>query len=350
VIYKQIKNNYFFKHLLINNLKIVIMKKFLLIFAAVLLTAISADVFAQGLQQTVTINSTRNYWVNSAAYETAPTTNDGSTYVWSVYDWDGSGDYMLPSWTATPATGDYSVVAGGNVYNAQLKWLVAGSYVVEVVETNTSCTTVRRFGVKVIDLDLLVVTKDHLGDIITTAGVYCNTDEGNIYGDGDDDNLNNSGLVTMIMTYEISLYTVKGSIAPADLIGTALNTAAWKFTAVDASTIPAAPGNVTWTVTGGTGTYTTGGTNVISVPAGTSTVTITAEIKNIAAENTANYVLGFNVGTATVLIENGGTAGDYLEGQEPSTYDGILDVLSHKNAAVGITVKPIPNTTKIKFN
>jgi hypothetical protein len=327
------------------------MKKFALLLTAVLLTAIGADVFAQGSQQTVTINSTRNYWVNSADYATAPT-GDAATnsYVWSVYEWDGTTDYTLDTWTATAATGDFSGAADTD-YNTQITWLATGSYVVEVIETSDdNCTTVRRFGVTVIDLDLLVVTKDHTGAVLDAAGVYCNTNSGDIWGDSNDDNLNSESLATMTMTYEISLYTVKGSTTASDLIGTALPLAAWKFSAQDASTIPSSPGSVTWTVTDGAGTYTTGSLNEITVAAGTSTVTITAEIQNIAADDAEQYILDFSVSPATVLVDNGGTSGVYAEGQEPATYDGVQDTDSHLNEAQIITVKPIPNTTKIKFD
>jgi hypothetical protein len=325
------------------------MKKFALLLAAVLLTAISANVFAQGSQQTVTINSTRNYWVNSADYATAPT-GDAATngYVWSVYEWDGTADYTLDTWTATAAgAGDYSGAADTD-YNTQITWLATGSYVVEVVETSDdNCTTVRRFGVTVIDLDLLVVTKNHTGTTLSAAGTFCNTNSGDIWGDSNDDNLNNESLATMTMTYEISLYTVKGSTDSDDLIGAALSAAAWKFTAVDASTIPTS-GSVTWNVTGSSSTYDTGENNEILVPAGTSTVTITAEIQNIAADDAEQYILDFSVSPATVLVDNGGTAGDYAEGEEPAAYTGVDG--SHTNSAYTITVNPIPNTTKIKFD
>jgi hypothetical protein len=329
------------------------MKKFALLLAAVLMAAIGADVFAQGSQQTVTINSTRNYWVNSTDGTTQDVSgHDVSTYQWAVYTWDGSADYTSDSWTANAATAasDYNFTSGSTSFNTQIEWLATGTFVVEVVETSDdNCTTVRRFGVTVIDLDLLVVTKDHTGTTLSAAGTYCNTNSGDIWGDSNDDNLNNESLATMTMTYEISLYTVKGSTDSDDLIGTALPAAAWKFTAVDASTIPTS-GSVTWSVTdAATGaSYSTGDNNEILVPAGTSTVTITAEIQNIAAEDVNDYVLGFSIDPSTVLVENGGTAGDYEEGQEPAAYTGADG--SHTNSAYTITVNPIPNTTKIKFD
>lgn len=327
------------------------MKKLVFLFAAVLLTAFSAKTFAQGSQQTAVINATRNYWVNSTDYATAPTGDAATnTYAWAVYTWDGIADYTLDTWTANAATvgTDYNGATDTD-YNTQIEWLATGTYVVEVVEQSTDgCTTVRRFGVTVIDLDLLVVTKDNDGTTLTAAGTYCNTNSGDIWGDSHDDNLNNEALATMTMTYEITLYTAKGGDAATE-IGTVLPSAGWKFSAQDASTIPGA-GTVTWTVTDATGTYTTGSLNEITVAPGTSTVTITAEIQNIAADAANKYVLGFSVDPATVLVDNGGTAGDYAEGVEPTAYDGITDTDSHVNAAYTITVNPAPNTTKIKFD
>lgn len=346
------------------NLKIIKMKKLFSLLSLLVLIGISVNVMGQGSQQTATINSTRNYWVNSSdAGVTQIATHVGNGYAWKVYIWDGSVDYTTDTWaaTATDATAatDFNFVtasSGTNIYKSQIKWLKTGTYVVEIVETSTgttSCTTVRRFGVTIIDLDLLVVTKNNDGDVITSAATYCNTNEGDIYGDADNDDLNNASVTpvmgTMVMTYEISLFTDKGG---STNLATALPLAGWKFTAIDASTIPASPGNVTWAVTGATGTYTTGGTNTLTVAPGTSVVTITATIKNIAAATTEDYELKFSVAPSSVLVENGGSSTtDYAEGQEPADYiGGVAEPTSHKNDAVQINVNPIPNTTKIKFN
>ncbi len=333
------------------------MKKFFTLLSLLVVMGMSANVMAQGSQQTVTVNSTRNYWVNSTNGTTQNTDHEGNGYAWTVYTWDVSDDYSASGWTATAATSgtDYTfegTSSGTDVFATQIKWLATGNYVVEVVETNAGdgCTTVRRFGVTIIDLDLLVVTKDHNDVILTAAGEFCNTNAGSIFGDEDADDLNSAtgvtpAMGTMIMTYEITLHTEKGGDAP---IGNSLPDAGWKFSVQDDSTIPTGLGNVTWTVTDGTGTYTTGDLNEIIVAAGTSTVTITAEIKNIADAATEVYELGFSIDPATVLVENGGTAGDYAEGEEPAGYDGTDG--SHINSAYTITVNPIPNTSKIKFN
>ncbi|WP_321286559.1 hypothetical protein [uncultured Sunxiuqinia sp.] len=340
------------------------MKKLFTLLSLFVLIGMSANVFAQGSQQTVTINSTRNYWVNSTDGTTQDDDHVDNSYTWAVYLWGGSDDYTAGGWdaTATAATAgtNYNFVgssSGTDVFATQINWLASGSYVVEVVESNgtTGCTTVRRFGITVIDLDLLVVTRDHLDATLTADGTYCNTDEGNIYGDDDADDLNSStgvdpALGTMTFTYEITLYTVKGSTVEADQIGDALSSAGWKFTAVDASTIPTS-GDVTWTVSGGSGTYSTGGSNVITVAPGTSTVTITAEIQNIAAAAEEDYELDFSIAPSSVLIENGGSSStDYAEGEEPADYDGVTDTDSHLNSSYTITVNPIPNTTKVKFD
>ncbi len=334
------------------------MKKLFTLLSLFVLIGMSANVFAQGSQQTVTINSTRNYWVNSTDGTTQDDDHEGNSYTWSVYEWNGALDYTASDWTATAATvdSDYSFEvtnSGVDAFATQIKWLATGTYVVEVVETNAGdgCTTVRRFGVTIIDLDLLVVTKDHLEATLAASATYCNTNTGSIYGDSDATDLNDATVTpvmsTMTMTYEITLYTAKGGGAGTE-IGNVLEDASWKFSVQDASTIPSSPGNVTWTVTDGTGTYTTGSLNEITVAAGTSTVTITAEIQNIADVPTADYVLSLSIDPSTVLVENGGTAVDYAEGQEPAAYTGADS--SHTNSAYSITVNPIPNTSKITVN
>ncbi|WP_319500449.1 hypothetical protein [uncultured Draconibacterium sp.] len=345
------------------------MKKLFIFFFAVVLTAISANTFAQGTQQTVLINASRNYWVNS----TDGTTQDvsghtNSTYVWSIYEWDGldATDYTSSGWTATPsATTEADFVFGNTSFNTQIEWLAAGSYVVEVVETSDGdgCTTKRRFGVKVLELDLLTTTTYVTQQVapLTT----CNTNSGDIWGDSNDDNLNAEALATMTITYEITLSTKAGSAASADLVGTVFPNAKWKFTAADASTIPAATTtpamtpDITWTVSNGA-TYTSTGDgtttdNEILVGAGTSTVTITAVVQNIAADATQDYVLDFTIDPASVLVDNGGIVDDYAEGQEPTANDGTNNndgsgSGAFQNDAYQITINPAPNTTKIKFD
>ena len=339
------------------------MKKLFSLVCLVVLLGISANVMGQGSQQTATINSTRNYWVNSTAGATQDVSgHTGNTYKWKVYTGTGT-DYTLPAWTAVAAPdASFDFVGADTDYKSAIKWLAAGSYVVEVVETGATpatCTTIRRFGVTVIELDLLVVTKDNTGSPISTATTLCNTNSEGIYGDLDDDNLNLASVTpimgTMSATYEITLYTAKNG-GTGDLIGTTLNQADWKFTVVDQSILPATnSSSITWTVTNGTveggGSYLTGGTNTITVARGTSTVTIKAVLKNVASISTDDYELKFSINPASVMVENGGTSStDYLEGQEPAAYNGITDTGTHKNAAVQINVNPIPNTTKIKFN
>jgi len=324
------------------------------------LIGFSMNVKGQGYAKIATINSTQNYWVNSSTGATMDATgHSGNTYQWAVYEGTGApgADYTAPGWTATTATGKYSIESGATTFKSSIKWLATGYYVVEVVETGGTCNTVRRFGVHIIDLDLLVVTKDNSGSTITTAKTECNTNSGGIYGNDDADNINLTSVTpvmgTMSATYEVTLFTAKGGATGTE-IGSALPTAGWKFTVVDASTIPSSSttsATVTWTVTGGSGTYTTGGSNVITVAPGTSVVTIKAVIQNIASASTDDYVLKFSINPTTVLVENGGASStDYAEGQEPTTYNGTTDTASHKNDAVQITVHPVPNTSKISTN
>ena len=334
------------------------MKKLVFLLVAVFLTVFGAKTFAQGVQQSVIINATHNYYVNSSAYATAPTGDAATnTYAWAVYAWNGTEDYTSDNWDAVGADASSFSGATDVDYNTQITWLAGGNYVIEVVETNgKECKTKRRFGIEVMDLDLLVVTADHSSTTITDSTVYCNTNEGDIWGDSDADDLNDESLETMTMTYTISLYTIKGNTDDANLIGD-INEgkgAAWKFTLNDNSTIPTvATTPVTWTVFDANETvYTTGAANTFTVAAGTSVVTITATIQNIAADVANKYNLDFSIDPATVLVENGGSdPNDYAEGQEPTDYvDGTAEPDSHRNDAAPITVNPIPNTSRISFN
>lgn len=332
--------------------------------------AISSNLFGQShtTPKIETVNATKTYSVDE---------HPNSIYTWSVYDWTGADtdDFTDESWTATAAAGtDYTKT--DNNYSTEIKWLIPGSYVVEVVESNgtNGCSTVRRFGVTIIDLDLLVVTK-YEGTTITGTGgdnVMCNTDAGNIYGDLDADNLNDGAttvtpaLGTMTFTYEITLFADKAGEAGKEL-GTVFSDALWKFELANTVVLPTSQNSssanvasITWAIEAGSvadgvtaanTSFTTEGTGIINVPAAVNTVTITATIQNVADVLDQNYVIDMSVDPSTVMVENSATHNsDYAEGLEDADYDGTTDADSHTNSAVQITVKPIPNTPKISVD
>jgi hypothetical protein len=338
------------------NLKITKMKKLFSLLCLVVLLGVSANVMGQGtINQQTGVNSPRTYSV---------TNTTGNSYSWEVFSWNGATDYSAQAWpTGTALTAGEDEFSSPSLAAASIviTWKIGGFYVLQVTEAaagTTACQTIRRIGVQVFDLDLLVQTFDLNGttEFTENQAARCNTDEGKIWTNDDDNNINlatDPQLGTMTYTYVISLYTVKGSTAEAALIGNALPTAKWRFTPVSTSTTPASPGILTWAITSTGATLKTGETLMaadgeIDVDAEVSQVTITATIKNIAAAVAAQYKLNFAIASGSVNIENGGaSATDYAEGTENSLYTTGTGI--NTNSAYEIIVDPIPNTSIIAY-
>ncbi len=333
------------------------MKKLITSLCLLVLIGISVNVMGQGefaTPQKTLINSTRNYSVTSVG------TN---SYSWEVLAWTSTEDFGSQTWTEAAATPANFELSHGTESAATVLWKVAGHYVVQVTETQNGCTTKRRFGVHVLDLDLIVntfyyneegVTPTLNNDPISVDVLRCNTNEGNKWTNDDPENLNTAtdpALVTMKYVYEVKLYTVKGSTTSTDLIGdaTQLPAALWKFKPA-ATANQALPGTTVWKIKIGSGAETayTFGDEVL-VPAGTSVVTISATILNLADVAANQYVLDWNIAASTVKVENSLVPNnDYAEGTENDLYESGDGV--NKNNPYKITVKPIPNTTKISTN
>ena len=317
------------------------MKKLVFLLVAVFLTVFGAKTFAQ--DQTAFVNASYTYSVNDN------TTN--SEYSWKVYTYEGDWSDITTTSAIIDVTGTSSIyTATASTSNVQkIEWLSAGSYIVEVTETNaTTCSTIRRFGISILDLDLLVQTFDTDGTTEFTADqeATCNTSADTILASdtiNDFDDVNAYGLGTMTYTYKVTLYTKQGGAAGTE-IGTVLSDAAWKFTIADASSIPTTPkeAGVVWTVDG---TEVTDINSPIEVAAGTSEVTITATIQNIAADVNTQYKLDFDIDPESVVIDTDGDG--YDDGVEDGDYDGTET--SHVNNAFSVTVNSIPNTSRISF-
>nr|WP_319998366.1 hypothetical protein [uncultured Draconibacterium sp.] len=321
------------------------MKKLVFLLVAVFLTAFGAKTFAQ--DQTAFVNASYTYSVNDN------TTN--SEYSWKVYTYEGDWSDIATTTTTgiTEVTGNPSIYTGSasSTYEQEIKWLAAGKYIVEVTEKNkeTDCSTIRRFGISILDLDLLVQTFDTDGATKFTADqeATCNTSADTILASdtiNDFDDVNAYGLGTMTYTYKVTLYTKQGGAAGTE-IGTVLSDAAWKFTIADASSIPTTPteAGVVWTVDG---TEVADIESPIEVAAGTSEVTITATIQNIAADANTQYILDFDIDPESVVIDTDDDG--YDDGVEVSTNNGTGN--SHVNNAFSVTVNSIPNTSRISFN
>jgi|GEM_PF-2058733 hypothetical protein len=329
------------------------MKKLFTLLSLFVLIGMSANVFAQTFDQTTTINSTRPYYVNSSdgSAEDLPG-HTGSTYQWSVYDYQS--DFLTVSSLTAAAGTDYSFGAGSDeTFKAQITWLAAGNYVVEVVETSSnSCTTTRRFSVQIIELDLLVQTYDHetTPNLLDADFTTCNTNSGDIWGTDNAEDLNDESLNTMKFTYKVSLYTKKAGTA-SDEIMDSFTSASWKFAVSNASnTKPTTTeANITWAIptqTGVTGSIDANGDGNITAT-GVSEVTIEVTVQNVADAPDENYVLDFDIEPSSVVVDLNGDS-DFSEGTEPTGFDGTDG--SHTNSAFQITVNPIPNTNNIKSN
>tara|TARA_R110002050_G_scaffold71721_1_gene154285 strand:- start:442 stop:1422 length:981 start_codon:yes stop_codon:yes gene_type:complete len=326
------------------------MKKFFTLLSLLAVMGMNANVMAQTFDQITTINSTRPYYVNSNDGATELAGHTGSTYVWTVYDYQA--DFLTATNLSAAESGDFSFVGGASTtFKTEITWLTAGNYVVEVVEESTdNCTTIRRFSVQILELDLLVETYSHDDLLLNTDLTTCNTNSGNIWGTTHDDDLNQESLETMTFEYKVLLYTKKAGAA-TDEIATVYTDAKWKFTVNNtANTKPTtSQADITWNIptqTGVTGTLDENGEGTITA-SGVSEVTIEVTIQNVADAAAKNYVLDFDIAPSTVLVDL--NADDvFSEGIEPDNFDGTND--SHTNSAYQITVNPIPNTTNIKSN
>jgi hypothetical protein len=123
---QQIKNKLFTNQLLLNILKIIIMKKLVFLFVAVLLTAISANVFAQGSTGTTPApGATHSYFITPG--------NGSNTLLWTVTKGDLTSSAGTDALIASPgaATTDITWAAG----------LTPGDwYYVHILETDGTCT------------------------------------------------------------------------------------------------------------------------------------------------------------------------------------------------------------------
>lgn len=124
------------------------MKKLVFLFAAVLLTAISANVFAQTNTGVLpSVGSTHDYWVN-ATNETSQTSGTGNTYIWWIST--DAADLIAQETPGTDfavTSGTYGGAGGVNNFTIGLTWnpsSVGTTYYLVVEETDaTGCKNVK---------------------------------------------------------------------------------------------------------------------------------------------------------------------------------------------------------------
>lgn len=314
------------------------------------LIGFSSNVMGQTSPDQITgVNAPKTYKVNYGGTTPAHLPDHvGNTYTWNVYTWDGSSDFGDQAWGATTAASSAFTFGSGtagtgevNAYSKQITWKTSGSYVVEVVESGdgTGCKTKRRFGVRVIELDLLVTTLREDGtDEIQNNVTECNTAEGKVWTNSDNTDLNGTGvdpaLGTTVYKYKIQLFTKDGGSA-SDNIASTFPDATWQFNPTVTNTTPTG-GLVSWNYsTGATGAV----NSAISVAKATSEVILTLTLKNVAGDEALKYINSLTVANTSVKIDLlGGST--FADGTEAAT-------TAHSNVGKQITVNPIPNTSKI---
>lgn len=114
------------------------MKKLVLLFVAVVVTAASTNVFAQTSTGTVPFaGATHSYWVNSDDNGATQSSGVGNTYSWEVLRTGGEA----------AATADYDFLgtnSGEDIFNIQIKWLApaiadGNPYFLVVTESDGTC-------------------------------------------------------------------------------------------------------------------------------------------------------------------------------------------------------------------
>lgn len=142
------------------------MKKLVFLLTAVLFTAISANVYAQGTGVVPGVGSTHNYSV-------APATPNGNNYAWSVTE-DIEGNTLVASTVAT-----LSSSGGTDVSAITITWLnptIGDTYYVHVTETATAanggCTNRKVLAIKPANLFELEIENFAYVDDKDTGAIY----------------------------------------------------------------------------------------------------------------------------------------------------------------------------------
>jgi len=297
------------------------MKKLVLFFAAVFITAVSANVFAQGTGEAPTVGSIHNYGV---------TFTSGNSY-----DWDVTSDFA----GSTTVNGSVvSIAAGTDAANVNVTWVnpVPGTiYFVHVTETGAdNCTNRKVLAVTPVNQFALQVVNYNLSDGDTSAvnPQICPAD---ITVDG-------YNSVTNTFTYNYHKDSVYFMIEAS---GINLDNTDWyAHVTIDTTTLNTTPASITagWSNTL-TGTYTTGlvvdgsvsASNKIHVESATNNSGI-IYLKVVANNSTLNE--GLNLNDITVTL---------LDGTDQSEDENGNDVTNIGHVYRVQTIKARPATTGI---
>uniref|UniRef100_UPI0032177BDA hypothetical protein n=1 Tax=uncultured Draconibacterium sp. TaxID=1573823 RepID=UPI0032177BDA len=155
------------------------MKKLVLIFAAVFLTAISANIFAQSTGTIPHVSSSHSYEV---------TLHSGNDYSWTVTkgDFSSSAGADILIYSDAGLTTSYTQgTATGDLNKIYIKWVnptvsSATTYFVQVVETDaTGCSNMKALAVQpknAFEMDIVALSADYTVQAIGTDADYCAAD------------------------------------------------------------------------------------------------------------------------------------------------------------------------------
>lgn len=307
------------------------MKKLILLFAAVLLTAVSANVFAQNTGILPSIGSTHAYYVNSTDGTSQDLGDENNTFIWWVSKNPADlTDQETPGTDFTVVSGDYGGAGSVNNYIIELEWLpvsLEDTFYVVVQEFDTDgnqCSNTKAIGVvPQNDFEVQFVALDTDGTTIGDSLSRCAPDVA----------LTASGLN---ITYDYGVDTVQFKLAASGIY------TSWSFTGTFDNILGNTDANVEYQI-GSTGWTTTPPASVPANASGSEDVFI------------------------RVALDNGDTSGSFEEGTTEQTVKLTLSDVedSGSNSAVivnstntDITSEPVqlhtiqarPATTGIGYN
>jgi len=299
------------------------MKKLLKLSLAFTLTIVSFGAIAQ--DDTHSVGSVHTFKVNVSDPSGDHT---GNTYTWAVYHNDEViGDPGTPA-TAASGTTEYNFVGdftGTDIKTAQIQWLKAGDYLVELSEVNKTggCSTLRRVNILVTagDLDLIVLATDVTG-VTQTAGALtsCNDMSGKIIPNADPSDFGKS-----VRYFTVNM-TTDGQDWIAGLWG-------FEYSTSVVSTVTA----VTFADPDVVDTDVTFGVNTVDVALGKAKILLKVETANTPGPSPANDItLNLVASNAFITTAGGNTNEDVTTNGTNNTPESFVITASPKTSVITI--------------
>jgi hypothetical protein len=307
-------------------------------------------------------------WAQTGLLVTDPVWHlPGSTHGFQVVDHtDTDYAWAIASVTCAGAAGSGAAqtinAVVGSEHQATVTYTpdASGLYRISVTESSTGdegCSTIREFFTAIMDINVVVIASDNLGDAVanlTTCNDYSTLNGSALVGnDNADDGSNN--LAAFIDPAWYNTRYVEVTLEVADNTGCGLATApaatdfAWTFDYTIADGASTATNYVdnfrTLTNAGVTFTDATDETSSIQVPQGTTSIvlTMTSNIRWSTDSDAADQSFTFTVDAGSTQLDDDIAPFDYTDGTEPATENGDnVSGLQHIDAS--------PATPRITIN